>query len=129
MLGGEYHIGEHIGLGVVHQCCQLGYPAVGDLAPLSAGYVGIILRERGADPGGNDAALRLAGIGHGIAHELNTAPLPGSAEYLALLSNSGPGVLANFGPPPVPQPTVTLMDQGAFCGLESQSGFVRAAPS
>jgi hypothetical protein len=31
--------------------------------------------------------------------------------------------------PPVPQPTVTLMDQGAFCGLESQSGFVRAAPS
>ena len=48
---------------------------------------------------------------------------------VALLSNSGPGVLANFGPPPVPQPTVTLMDQGAFCGLESQSGFVRAAPS
>ena len=50
-------------------------------------------------------------------------------QRLALLSNSGPGVLANFGPPPVPQPTVTLMDRGAFCGLESQSGFVRAAPS
>jgi hypothetical protein len=33
---------------------------------------------------------------------------------VALLSNSGPGVLANFGPPPVPQPTVTLMDRGAF---------------
>ena len=33
---------------------------------------------------------------------------------MALLSNSGPGVLANFGPPPVPQPTVTLMDQGPF---------------
>src|SRR5271166_1465665 len=48
---------------------------------------------------------------------------------MAMLSNFGPGVLANFGPPPVPQPTVTLMDQGAFCGLESQSGFVRAAPS
>src|SRR5271166_6049759 len=48
---------------------------------------------------------------------------------VAMLSNFGPGVLANFGPPPVPQPTVTLMDQGAFCGLESQSGFVRAAPS
>jgi hypothetical protein len=48
---------------------------------------------------------------------------------VAMLSNFGPGVLANFGPPPVPQPTVTLMDQGAFCGLESQSGIVRAAPS
>jgi len=48
---------------------------------------------------------------------------------MAMLSNFGPGVLANFGPPPVPQPTVSLMDQGAFCGLESQSGFVRAASS
>jgi hypothetical protein len=38
-------------------------------------------------------------------------------------------MLSNFGPPPVPHPTVTLMDQGAFCGLESQSGFIRAAPS
>ena len=52
-----------------------------------------------------------------------------SAKLMALLSNSGPGVLANFGPPSVPQPTVSLMDQGTFCGLESQSGFVRAAPS
>src|SRR2546421_1672333 len=33
---------------------------------------------------------------------------------VALLLNSGPGVLANFGPPPVPQPTVTLMDQGGL---------------
>jgi hypothetical protein len=48
---------------------------------------------------------------------------------VAMLSNFGPGVLANFGPPPVPQPTVTLMDQGALCGLESQSGFVRATRS
>jgi hypothetical protein len=43
---------------------------------------------------------------------------------VAMLLNFGPGVLANFGPLPVPQPTVSLMDQGAFCGLESQSGFV-----
>ena len=48
---------------------------------------------------------------------------------VAMLSNFGPGVLANFGPPPVPEPTVSPMDRGAFCGLESQSGFVRAAPS
>jgi hypothetical protein len=56
-------------------------------------------------------------------------PTDRAGVHVALLLNSGPGVLANFGPPPVPQPTVTLMDQGALCGLESQSGFVRAAPS
>ena len=31
---------------------------------------------------------------------------------VALLLNSGPGVLANFGALPIPQPTVTLVDQG-----------------
>src|SRR3954462_9473750 len=50
-------------------------------------------------------------------------------ELLALLSNFGPVVLTDFGPPPVPQPTVPLMDQGTLRGLESQSGFIRATPS
>src|ERR1700722_8239548 len=31
---------------------------------------------------------------------------------MALLSNSGSGMLANFCPPPVPQPMVALMDPG-----------------
>src|SRR3954453_8471022 len=48
---------------------------------------------------------------------------------VALLSNFGPVVLTDFGPPPVPQPTVPLMDQGTLRGLESQSGFIRATPS
>jgi putative transposase len=33
---------------------------------------------------------------------------------LALLSNSGPGVLANFGPPPVLQPTVPAIGSGGL---------------
>lgn len=48
---------------------------------------------------------------------------------VALLSNFGPVVLMDFGPPPVPQPTVARADRGAWRGLESQSGFVRAASS
>src|SRR3954447_8750972 len=51
------------------------------------------------------------------------------SRVLALLSNFGPVVLTDFGPPPVPQPTVPLMDQGTLRGLESQSGFIRATPS
>jgi hypothetical protein len=35
-----------------------------------------------------------------------------------------PRSAGQFWPTPVPQTTVALMDQGAFCGLESQSGFV-----
>jgi hypothetical protein len=50
-------------------------------------------------------------------------------QLLALLSNFGPVVLMDFGPPPVPQPTVARVDRGAWRGLESQSGFVRAATS
>lgn len=48
---------------------------------------------------------------------------------VALLSNYGPVVLMDFGPPPVPQPTVARLYRGARRGLESQSGFVRAATS
>jgi Phage integrase, N-terminal SAM-like domain len=56
--------------------------------------------------------------------------LPASeAAALALLANNGPVVLMDFGPPPVPQPTVSRLDRGAWRGLESQSGFIRAASS
>ncbi|HME40385.1 MAG TPA: hypothetical protein VKG63_15625 [Steroidobacteraceae bacterium] len=43
---------------------------------------------------------------------------------LALLANFGPVVLTDFGPSPVPQPTVARLDRGTWRGLESQSGFV-----
>ena len=48
---------------------------------------------------------------------------------VALLSKFGPVVLMDFGPPPVPQPTVARVYREAWRGLESQSGFVRAAAS
>ena len=51
---------------------------------------GQALGKGGADPGGDDAALRFAGIGHGIAHEVDAAALPGGAEYL------GDGCLQSF---------------------------------
>jgi len=51
------------------------------------------------------------------------------AAAVALLSNFGPGVLTDFGPPAVPQPRVSWSDRGAWHGQESQSGFVRAAPT
>src|SRR3954453_18607729 len=35
---------------------------------------------------------------------------------LALLSNFGPGVLTDFGPPAVPQPRVSWSDRGAWHG-------------
>ena len=52
---------------------------------------------------------------------ITTAP---NVMWVALLANVGPGVLTDFGPPPVPQPTVARLDRGAWRGLESQSRFV-----
>src|SRR3954462_14419220 len=46
---------------------------------------------------------------------------------VALLLNVGSGVLLDFGPPAVPQPTVSRMTREAWSGLECQGGFVRAA--
>ena len=48
--------------------------------------------------------------------EQNDSSMPSASSHIsivALLSNIGPGVLAKFGAPPVPQPTVTLTDQRA----------------
>ena len=46
------------------------------------GVGGIVLREGGADPGGDDALLGFAGIGKRIAHEMHAAALPCGAEHL-----------------------------------------------
>jgi hypothetical protein len=77
MLCREAHVGEHIGLGIVHQCGELADARpglIGDLSPLLAGSLGIILGEGGADPGRDDAALCLSGVRQGIAHEVNLMP-------------------------------------------------------
>ena len=66
MLGGELHVGQHIGLGLVHEVRQPGHAwpgLIGDLTPLLAGGLGVVLGEGGADPRGDDAALGLTGIG------------------------------------------------------------------
>jgi hypothetical protein len=47
---------------------------------------------------------------------------------VALLSNFGPVVLMDFGPPPGPSTLRSpRLDRGTLRGLESQSGFIRAA--
>jgi PAS domain-containing protein len=49
---------------------------------------------------------------------------------LALLSNFGPVVLMDFGPPPGPSTLRSpRLDRGTSRGLESQNGFVRATSS
>ena len=80
MLSREAHVGQHVGLGLIHQGGKLADPRpglIGDLAPLLACGLGIVLGKGSADPRGDDAALCLAGIGHGVAHEVDAARLPG----------------------------------------------------
>jgi hypothetical protein len=55
---------------------------IGDLKPLGAGGVGIILGEGGVDEGRDDTAALLAGMGQHIAHEVDAATRPGRAQHL-----------------------------------------------
>lgn len=85
VLGREAHVGQHIGFGLIEQGGEpvhawLGL--IGDLAPLRAGSLGVVLGDGGADPGGDDAAQGLAGIGQGIAHEASATALPYRTESL-----------------------------------------------
>lgn len=79
------HIGQNVDFGFVEVGRQLGQlrpQLVGDTAPLFAGGVGVILRKRRADEGRNDAAPALPGMGKNIAHEVDTAALPGVVQHL-----------------------------------------------
>jgi hypothetical protein len=61
MLRWECHIGEHIGVGLVAEGCelvQLGTKLVGDLSPLRSCSRGIILGEGLGGEGGGDCAER-----------------------------------------------------------------------
>ena len=81
----EAHVGEHVGLGLVHQRGELrdlGAELVGDLAPLGPGGVGVVLGEGGGDEGGDDAAALFAGMGQHVAHEVHAAALPGGVQHL-----------------------------------------------
>src|SRR5207302_6938772 len=71
--------------GLVHQGSEFGHPRPGlvrDLAPLLSRRRRVVLGEGGADPGRDDAPLRLAGIGKRVAHEVYAAALPGGAQNL-----------------------------------------------
>ena len=54
---------------------QLGAELIGDLAPLVAGGLGIVLGKGGGDEGGDDAPAALAGMGQRVAHEVNAGLL------------------------------------------------------
>jgi hypothetical protein len=59
-------------------CHACRVPLAGcDLTPLFAGSLGTVLGEGGVDPGRDDAALGLADMGHGVAHEVDPAALHG----------------------------------------------------
>ena len=79
------HVGEDVGLGLVHQSCELvdlGPELVGDAAPLRLGGLGVVLREGGGDEGRDDPASASACVSEGVAHEVHAAALPGGAEHL-----------------------------------------------
>ena len=85
LVRGEPYIGQGLGLGIVHQGGEFGDPRpgpVGDLPPLLAGGFGFVLGEGDADPDRDDPALGLAGVGQGIAHEVDPAALPRRAQDL-----------------------------------------------
>ena len=84
VLLGEAHVGEHVLLGFIKQCGelgQLGPDLVGDLAPLGLGGVGMVLGEGGGDERRHHAPAALAGMGEGVAHEVHPAALPAGAEH------------------------------------------------
>ena len=72
--GREAHIGEHVGLGFVQQGGQLwhfGADLIGDVTPLLACSLGVVLGESGGDEGGDHPPALLAGMGKDVAHKMD----------------------------------------------------------
>jgi site-specific DNA recombinase len=91
--GGEVHVGQHVGLGIVHESGelrQLGTQLIGDLAPLRLGCFGILLCEGRRDEGGRDATALASGMGQEITHQMYAAALPSGMQHL------GDGGLQSF---------------------------------
>ena len=85
MIGGKAHVGEDVGLGLVHEgreLRQLGPELVGDLAPLGLGGFGAVLREGGSHEGRDDPAAAFSRMGGRIAHGVDAAALPGGVHQL-----------------------------------------------
>lgn len=84
MLRGEGHVGEHVGLCVIHEGSQLrpsGAELVGDVPPGLHGTVVVGLDERLSDRGGDHGVLALGNVGQRIAHGMHPASLPCRAEH------------------------------------------------
>src|SRR5690348_16893186 len=80
MLCREAHVSQHIGFGVVHQSSEptdARSGLIGDLSPLLARRLGIILGKGGADPGRDNTSLGLPGMCQCVAHEVHATALPG----------------------------------------------------
>jgi hypothetical protein len=85
MGGREAHVGEHVGLGFVHQRGELGQlraQLIGDPAPLAARRRGVVLGEGGSDERRDDPPAALSGVGQNVAHEVNAAALPARVGHL-----------------------------------------------
>ncbi len=84
VLGREGDIGQHVVLAVVHQSAELG-PAwpqlIGDVAPGLLGGRGIGLQKGLTDRGGDHGVLALRHVRQGVAHPMNSAPLPCRTEH------------------------------------------------
>jgi len=80
MVLGEAHEREHVGLRFIHQCGELrhvGAQLIGDLAPLRARGLGVVLDEGGANEGCDHAPALATGMGQHVAHEVHaTFPPP-----------------------------------------------------
>ena len=79
----EGHVGQHVGLGLVHEVGQLGRlgaELIGHLAPLGLGGLGVLLGKGGGDEGRHHAPAGLTGMGQEVAHEVYAAALPGGIQ-------------------------------------------------
>lgn len=79
------HVRQHFVLSAIHERCDLGVPftqLIGDQTPLLVAFGTTVLCEDRAQQGRHHGALTFANVGHGIAHEMHTAALPGRIEDL-----------------------------------------------
>jgi hypothetical protein len=70
----EAHEGEDVGLRLVHERGELrhfGTQLIGDLAPLFAHGLDVVLNEGGANEGGDHATALAATLGEDVAHEVH----------------------------------------------------------